>query len=75
MNHLYLISKMFFHFSSNVPISVPTPSGDPPNAMSADSPPDEPPDVSFRLRGLRVRPNTLFTVSAIIIAVGTFVLT
>jgi hypothetical protein len=53
-------------------ISVPTPKGLPPNAISADSPPDEPPEVSLRLRGLTVRPNVLFTDSAIIIAVGTF---
>jgi hypothetical protein len=45
-------------------MSVPTPSGLPPNAMSADSPPEEPPDVSLRLSGLTVRPNMLFTDSA-----------
>lgn len=56
-------------------ISVPTPNGLPPKATSALSPPDEPPEVNFRFRGLTVRPKTLFTDSAIIIAVGTFVLT
>jgi hypothetical protein len=56
-------------------MSVPTPNGLPPKAIKADSPPDEPPEVNFRFRGFRVRPNTLLTVSAIIMAVGTFVLT
>lgn len=56
-------------------MSVPIPKGDPPNAMRADSPPEEPPDVNFLFRGFKVLPKTLFTVSAIIIAVGTFVLT
>jgi hypothetical protein len=56
------------------PISVPTPSGLPPKAIRADSPPDDPPEVNFRLRGLSVLPNTLLTDSAIIIAVGTLVL-
>jgi hypothetical protein len=45
-------------------ISVPTPKGLPPNAISADSPPDEPPDVSLRLSGFTVRPNVLLTDSA-----------
>lgn len=56
-------------------MSVPTPMRLAPNEISADSPPDEPPDVSFRLRGFTVRPKTLLTVSAIIIAVGTLVFT
>lgn len=34
-----------------------------------------PPEVKFLLRGLTVRPKVLFTLSAIIIAVGTLVLT
>jgi hypothetical protein len=55
-------------------MSVPTPSGLPPKASNADSPPEEPPDVNFRFSGFNVRPKTLFTDSAIIIAVGTFVL-
>lgn len=66
------------------------PKGLPPNAMRADSPPDEPPDVTLRLMGFTVRPKVLFTDSAyiasahrelikscirtIIIAVGTLVL-
>jgi hypothetical protein len=56
------------------PISVPTPRGLPLNVMRADSPPEEPPDVSFLFNGFTVRPKTLFTDSAIIMAVGTFVL-
>ncbi len=36
------------------PMSVPTPSGLPRRAISADSPPDEPPDVKFRFNGLVV---------------------
>lgn len=36
------------------PISVPTPKGLPHAAIRADSPPDEPPEVSCRLRGLTV---------------------
>ena len=56
------------------PISVPTPNGLPPKAMSADSPPDDPPDVRDLLRGLTVLPKTLLMDSAIIIAVGTLVL-
>jgi hypothetical protein len=36
------------------PMSVPIPSGLPCAAIKADSPPDEPPDVSSRLRGLTV---------------------
>lgn len=55
-------------------MSVPTPKGLPPNAISADSPPDEPPDVNFLFSGFTVRPKVLLTDSAIIIAVGTFVL-
>lgn len=71
-------------------MSVPIPKGLPPKAMRADSPPDEPPKVTLRLRGLTVRPKVLFTDSAyitsmpiesnkfrihtIIIAVGTLVL-
>ena len=55
-------------------MSVPMPSALPPKAIKADSPPLEPPEVSFRFRGFTVLPNTLFTDSAIIIAVGTFVL-
>lgn len=45
-------------------ISVPTPRGLPPNVMSADSPPEDPPDVTLRFNGLTVRPNVLFTDSA-----------
>lgn len=56
-------------------MSVPTPNRLPPNAIKADSPPDEPPEVRLRLRGLTVRPKMLLTDSAIIMAVGTFVLT
>lgn len=58
----------------NSPISVPTPSTLPPNAIRALSPPLLPPLVSARFSGFTVRPNTLFTVSGIIIAVGTAVL-
>ena len=50
-------------------MSVPTPNGDPPNAIKADSPPEEPPGVSDRFRGFRVRPVVLLIVSGIIIAV------
>jgi hypothetical protein len=53
------------------PMSVPTPSGLPPKAIRADSPP---PEVSFRFSGLTVRPKVLLTDSAIIMAVGTLVL-
>jgi len=45
-------------------ISVPTPNGLPPKAIRADSPPEEPPEVVLRFRGLSVRPKVLFTVSA-----------
>jgi hypothetical protein len=54
--------------SNDSPISVPTPSTLPPKLIKALSPPDEPPLVSFLLRGDTVRPNVLFTDSAIIIA-------
>jgi hypothetical protein len=59
----------------NIPISDPTPRGLPPNAISADSPPELPPLVVFLFIGFTVRPKVLFTDSAIIMAVGTFVLT
>jgi hypothetical protein len=36
------------------PMSVPTPRGLPQAAIRADSPPDEPPEVRLRLRGLTV---------------------
>jgi hypothetical protein len=36
------------------PMSVPTPRGLPQAAMRADSPPEEPPEVRFRLRGFVV---------------------
>lgn len=36
------------------PMSVPMPNGLPWAAIRADSPPDEPPEVSSRLRGLTV---------------------
>jgi hypothetical protein len=36
------------------PMSVPTPRGLPQAAINADSPPEEPPEVSCRLRGLVV---------------------
>lgn len=39
---------------SEPPISVPMPKGLPCAAIRADSPPDEPPEVRFRLRGLTV---------------------
>lgn len=39
-------------------MSVPTPSTDPPMAIKAPSPPDEPPAVRFDRWGLSVRPNT-----------------
>jgi hypothetical protein len=55
-------------FSFDSPISVPTPSTLPPKLIKALSPPEEPPLVSFLLRGLIVLPNVLFTDSAIIIA-------
>ena len=58
-----------------LPISVPTPRGLPRNAIKADSPPEDPPEEVRRLRGFVVRPKTLLTVSAIIMAVGTLVLT
>lgn len=45
-------------------MSVPTPKGLPPNAMRADSPPEDPPDVTLRFSGLVVRPNVLLTDSA-----------
>lgn len=57
------------------PISVATPILLAPKAINAASPPDDPPAVNPRLNGLTVRPKTLFTVSAIIIAGGTLVLT
>lgn len=53
------------------PISVPIPSTDPDPAINALSPPLEPPDVRLLLRGFTVRPNVLFTDSAIIIAADT----
>lgn len=56
-------------------MSVPIPIRLPPKASNADSPPDDPPGVRFRLRGFRVRPNKLLTVSGSITAVGTLVLT
>lgn len=49
-------------------MSVPTPRGLPPNAMRADSPPEDPPDVTLRLSGLTVRPNVLLTDSAYILS-------
>jgi hypothetical protein len=36
--------------------SLPSPSGDIPAAIAADSPPLEPPDVRSRFQGLFVRP-------------------
>lgn len=36
------------------PISVPTPRGLPRNEIKADSPPDDPPGVSFRFFGFNV---------------------
>lgn len=36
------------------PMSVPTPNGLPQAAISADSPPELPPEVRLRLRGLTV---------------------
>lgn len=39
---------------SEPPMSVPIPSGLPPIAMSADSPPEEPPEVSARFLGFTV---------------------
>jgi hypothetical protein len=36
------------------PMSVPTPRGLPHAAIRADSPPEEPPEVRLRLRGLTV---------------------
>jgi len=39
---------------SEPPMSVPMPKGLPHDAIRADSPPDEPPEVSSRLRGLTV---------------------
>jgi hypothetical protein len=56
-------------------MSEPTPSGLPLNAIRADSPPELPPLVVFLFLGFTVRPKVLFTDSAIIIAVGTLVLT
>lgn len=56
-------------------MSDPTPIRLPPNAISADSPPEDPPEVRLRFRGFSVRPVTLLTVSASITAVGTFVFT
>lgn len=56
-------------------MSDPSPIRLAPNAISADSPPDDPPGVRLRLRGFKVRPNTLLTVSGSITAVGTLVLT
>jgi hypothetical protein len=56
------------------PMSVPTPKKLPRKLTSADSPPEEPPDVSLRFRGLHVVPNTLLTVSPRIKVAGTFVL-
>lgn len=56
-------------------MSEPTPRGLPLIVMRADSPPELPPLVVCLCFGFSVLPNTLFTVSAIIIAVGTFVLT
>lgn len=45
-------------------ISVPTPNGLPPKTIRADSPPDEPPEVTFLFSGFTVLPNTLLTDSA-----------
>lgn len=70
-----IVSSIFFLSALNVPISVPTPRRLPPKAIRALSPPELPPDVNLRFRGFTVRPNVLLTDSAIIIAVGTFVLT
>jgi hypothetical protein len=53
------------------PISVPTPSTLPPKLIRADSPPEDPPEVRFLCFGFTVRPNVLFTDSAIIIAADT----
>jgi len=39
---------------SEPPMSVPTPRGLPHAVMRADSPPEDPPEVRFRLRGLVV---------------------
>lgn len=49
--------------------------GLPPMTISADSPPELPPLVVLLLRGFNVLPNMLLTDSAIIMAVGTLVLT
>lgn len=50
------------------PMSVPTPNGLPPKAIRADSPPEEPPEVSLRFSGFTVRPKQLFTDSACILS-------
>lgn len=55
-------------------ISVPTPSTLPLIAISAPSPPVEPPAVKLVLLGFSVRPNTLFSESAVIIVCGILVL-
>lgn len=45
------------------PMSVPTPSGLPRRAMSAPSPPEEPPGVMYLFHGFVVRPKTWLYVS------------
>lgn len=45
--------------------SVATPNREPRMAMRAPSPPELPPAVRVRRRGLRVRPKTLFSESAV----------
>lgn len=60
------ILRLIWCLVSQLTMSVPIPKGLPPKAIRADSPPDEPPDVTFRLSGLTVRPKVLFTDSAYI---------
>src|SRR5215510_9219938 len=56
------------------PKSEPTPSGDPPEAMSDASPPELPPAERSGFQGLRVNPNTRFVVSVEALMSGQFVL-
>ena len=39
------------------PLSLPIPMTDPPDAMSEDSPPEEPPELLVVSKGLQVLPN------------------
>jgi hypothetical protein len=59
-----LVAMYGNEYLRSLTMSVPIPRGLPPKAIRADSPPEEPPDVTLRFKGLTVLPNTLFTDSA-----------